>query len=171
MARALFGLGSNVGDRLGFLQAAISELERIGGITLSRTSSVYETEPVGKKDQRDFLNMALELECELDVTALHSKCKKIERQLGRSRTERWGPREIDIDLLYYGDAIISRNGLTVPHPEIINRRFVLIPLAELAGTFIDPVRQRSIAGLLESCPDTSRVTKTAFSTHLHSLGV
>ncbi len=171
MPRVFLGLGSNLGDRLGFLQAAISELERVRGITVSKASSIYETEPVGKKDQPDFLNMSLELECDLDVAALHSICKEIERRIGRNGTERWGPREIDIDLLYYGDTVISSDRLIVPHSEIINRRFVLIPLAELADEFVDPVRHRSIAELLESCRDTGRVTKTSYPVHPHTLGV
>jgi len=171
MPRVFLGLGSNLGDRLGFLHSAISALEGVAGITVSKASSVYETEPVGKKDQPDFLNMALEIDCALDVAALHAECKRIERGLGRNRTERWGPREIDIDLLYFGDTIISGDRLVVPHPEIINRRFVLIPLAELADGFIDPVQHQSIRRLLESCSDTSRVTKTAFSAHSQTLGV
>jgi 2-amino-4-hydroxy-6-hydroxymethyldihydropteridine diphosphokinase len=171
MPRVFLGLGSNVGDRLGFLQVAISELQRVAGIKVAKRSSIYETEPVGKKDQPDFLNMALELECKLEVTDLHSKCKEIERRVGRSTGERWGPREIDLDLLYYGDAIISGSRLTVPHPEIASRKFVLVPLAELADAFIDPVRGQTIGELLESCPDTSRVTKTAFSAHSHAVGV
>lgn len=171
MPRAFLGLGSNIGDRLGFLQSAIAELERAEGISIVGASLIYETEPVGKKDQPDFLNMALEIEADADVTALHATCKEIERRIGRSGTERWGPREIDIDLLYYGDAVISTNRLTVPHPEIVTRRFVLIPLAELDSDFIDPVRHRSIGELLALCADTCRVTKTSLSAHVHTLGV
>jgi 2-amino-4-hydroxy-6-hydroxymethyldihydropteridine diphosphokinase len=171
MPRAFLGLGSNIGDRLAFLQSAISELERVDGITVVSLSSIYETEPVGKKDQPDFLNMALELETDADVTALHATCKEIERRIGRGGTERWGPREIDIDLLYYGDAVVSTDRLTVPHPEIVTRRFVLIPLSELDRNFVDPVRRCSIGELLALCRDTGRVTKTALSAHHHTLGV
>jgi 2-amino-4-hydroxy-6-hydroxymethyldihydropteridine diphosphokinase len=126
---------------------------------------VYETEPVGKKDQPEFLNAVVELSTELGAFELFTACKRIERQIGRSRSERWGPREIDLDVLYVGEGRISQDELVLPHPEISRRRFVLVPLAELAPSFVDPVHKASVSELLAICPDSSTVGKTA-----HSIG-
>jgi 2-amino-4-hydroxy-6-hydroxymethyldihydropteridine diphosphokinase len=87
--------------------------------------------------------------------------KEIEQQLGRTETERWGPREIDIDVLYYGDVVVKDADLCLPHPEIANRRFVLIPLKEIAATFVDPLHKRTIDELLRCCPDTSAVRRSS----------
>ncbi|MBI3112165.1 MAG: 2-amino-4-hydroxy-6-hydroxymethyldihydropteridine diphosphokinase [Ignavibacteriales bacterium] len=157
------GLGSNRGDRLAFLRSALRELRRLKNTALVHSSSVYETEPVGKKDQAYFLNAVVELSSELSVTALQRECRTIETLLGRTKTERWGPREIDLDLLYYGREVYVSEDLVVPHPERVNRRFVLLGLHELAPDFLDPVLHRSMADLLQSCQDQSAVAKTQFS--------
>lgn len=157
------GLGSNRGDRLAFLRSAVRELGRLNNTALVHYSSVYETEPVGKKDQAYFLNAVVELSSDLSVTALQGECRTIETVLGRTKTERWGPREIDLDLLYYGSELHVSEDLVVPHPERANRRFVLVGLHELAPDFLDPVLDRSVADLLLSCQDRSEVTKTQFS--------
>jgi 2-amino-4-hydroxy-6-hydroxymethyldihydropteridine diphosphokinase len=167
MTDAYVGLGSNLGDRLRFLQSAVQALDRVRGTSIRRTSSVYETEPVGKKDQPFFMNMIVELRTELDVLELHGACKLIEKSVGRTTAERWGPREIDLDILYFGKECISRPDLTIPHPEIPRRRFVLVPLAELAPEFIDPLSGQSIDGLLAACPEWSAVTKTAHTVQSH----
>ena len=160
MHRVLVGLGSNVGNRLEFLQRAIDELGRTPGVVIRSISSVYETEPVGKKDQPQFLNAAIELHCSLSAAQLYGRLKDIERTIGRTPSERWGPREIDLDLLYFDDAVIESSSFIVPHRESSNRRFVLVPLSEIAGEFVDPVRMQSIRTLLESCPDHSEVIKS-----------
>ncbi len=157
------GLGSNRGDRLAFLRSAVRELGRLNNTALVHYSSVYETEPVGKKDQAYFLNAVVEMSSDFSVTDLQSECRKIETALGRTKTERWGPREIDLDLLYYGSELHVSEDLVVPHPERTNRRFVLVGLHELAPDFLDPVLNRSMADLLLSCQDRSEVTKTQFS--------
>jgi len=162
MHRVLVGLGSNVGDRLEFLQTAVRELERTPGITVKSISSVYETEPVGRKNQPQFLNAAVEIGWSGNAPQLYERIKEIERSIGRTPSERWGPREIDLDLLYFDDEVIENPMFIVPHRESSNRRFVLVPLSEIAADFIDPAKKRSIRSLLASCADTCEVVKSPF---------
>lgn len=157
------GLGSNVGDRLTFLRSAVRELGRLEGAGILRCSSVYETEPVGKRDQAYFLNAVVELSSDESLTSFHQHCRAIETGLGRTKTERWGPREIDLDLLYFGSERHTEADLIVPHPETAKRRFVLVGLHELAPGFMDPVLKKPIAELLRECQDASGITKTRFS--------
>jgi 2-amino-4-hydroxy-6-hydroxymethyldihydropteridine diphosphokinase len=166
MHRALVGLGSNVGDRLGFLQKAVDELEHTPGISVVSISSVYDTEPVGKKDQPQFLNAAVELRSMLPASELYERMKEIERRIGRMPSERWGPREIDLDLLYFDNEVIESPTFTVPHKESSNRRFVLVPLSEIAGDFVDPVQGCSVRVLLKRCPDTCAVVESPYTLHL-----
>ncbi len=163
MKHIFVGLGSNVGDRLAFLRSAVRELGRLEGTGIVQCSSVYETEPVGKRDQAYFLNAVVELSSDGSVASFHQRCQAIETGLGRTKTVRWGPREIDLDLLYFGSERHTAGDLIVPHPETANRRFVLVGLHELAPGFMDPVLKKSIADLLRLCQDTSGVTKTRFS--------
>ena len=134
MVRAYIGLGSNVGDRLGFLQRAVSRLRATTGVDVVRVSSVYETEPVGVIDQGWFLNAAVAIETTLSPVALLERTQAIERALDRVITRRWGPRTIDLDILLYGDWELKTETLEIPHPELQRRAFALIPLLE-----IDPV--------------------------------
>ena len=161
MSRVFIGLGSNIGDRATYLQQALSELENLPQTTVNKYSSVYETEPVGVKGQPRFLNMVVELDSLLRPDDLIHELKEIEQRVGRTLSERWGPREIDLDLLYYGGEMLNETSLHVPHPEISNRRFVLVPLKEIAAEFLDPLRHLSIEELLQQCSDTSSVRKTA----------
>lgn len=170
MARAFLSLGSNVGDRLSYLRLATAAVAQLPKTTIVTVSSIYETEPIGKKDQPDFLNAAIELKTGLSPRELFVMIKEVEVQLGRTTTERWGPREIDLDLLYYDSLIFDDVKLRIPHPEILKRRFVLIPLAEIAAGLIDPVHQRSIHDLLQTCPGTNLVTKTSFTLYEQFLG-
>ena len=169
MHRVLVGLGSNVGDRLGFLQSAVRELERTPGVSVTSVSSVYETEPVGKKDQPRFLNAAIELSCFVSAAQLYDRMKEIERVIGRIPTERWGPREIDLDLLYFDDDVKMGPTFIIPHREASNRRFVLVPLAEIAGDFVDPAKGCTVRSLLENCPDTCEVALSSFRLHSSAL--
>ena len=144
--RAYLGLGSNLGDRLANLQRAVDLLDATPGIRVERTSSVYETDPVGPP-QPDYLNAVAELRTTLTARALLEACLAVEQALGRVRDERWGPRTLDVDVLTYGDERIDEPGLTVPHPRMHERAFVLIPLRELEpdpplpdGRSIDDVR-------------------------------
>jgi 2-amino-4-hydroxy-6-hydroxymethyldihydropteridine diphosphokinase len=134
---AFIGLGSNLGDREGNLRAALARLAELGEV---RASSFRETDPVGVTDQPKFLNAAAELSTDLPARDLLDALLAIERDLGRDRAreERWGPRTLDLDLLLYGDDVIDEPGLTVPHPRLAERRFVLEPLHELAPGLLLP---------------------------------
>jgi 2-amino-4-hydroxy-6-hydroxymethyldihydropteridine diphosphokinase len=123
-------LGSNLGDRAGYLEAAREALPD-AGITLVRASRVAETEPVGVHDQPRFLDQVLEVETSLEPRPLLEAVKKIEQQLGRSARQRWGPREIDIDILRYDGRTVDEPGLQIPHAELQNRPFLLVLLADL----------------------------------------
>ena len=137
--RVFVGLGSNVGDRLEHLRRAVLELAATDGIDVVATSSVYETDPVGPA-QPDFLNAVVELETSLAPGELLARLKAIERTVGRSPSqERWGPREVDLDLLLYGDETIDTVDLKVPHPEMYVRAFVVVPLRELDASLADEI--------------------------------
>ena len=126
--RAYIGLGSNLGDRIGNLQAAMEKLA--DGLEIVAASSVYETDPVGPP-QPDFLNAVCLVETDLGPQELVALLKKVEAEVGRTPSERWGPREIDLDLLLIGDAVVDLPDLKVPHPELTSRAFVMVPLLEL----------------------------------------
>jgi 2-amino-4-hydroxy-6-hydroxymethyldihydropteridine diphosphokinase len=160
MSRIFIGLGSNLGDRAKYLHQALWELENLHQTTVKKYSSIYETEPVGVKEQPKFLNMVVELDSTLRPDDLVRELKEIEHRAGRTLGEHWGPREIDLDLLYYGGEMLNEAELQVPHPEISNRRFVLVPLKEIAAEFQDPLRHLSVEELLQRCSNTSAVRKT-----------
>lgn len=129
---AWLGLGSNVGRRAHMLAAAIDALQAQEGLELLATSSVYETDPVGVTDQPAFLNMVARFSCRLSPMKLLEAVQAIERRLKRVRTIRWGPRTIDVDVLLLGEERVATEDLTVPHPELTKRQFVLVPLAQVA---------------------------------------
>ena len=129
--RWYLGLGSNVGDRERYLRQALDRLDEAPGVTVRATSSLYETDPWGDADQPPFLNLVAEVVATLEPLELLAEAKRIEREVGRQPRRRWGPREIDIDLLLAGDLRLHTPELTVPHPRLTERQFVLVPLAEL----------------------------------------
>lgn len=131
MAEAALGLGSNMGDRAGHLTRAVEALSLLDGIEVGPISSIWETAPWGIEDQPHFLNACVLIETILPPLDLLDACLAIERAHGRERSQRWGPRTLDIDILFYGDAQIKGDRLTLPHPRLTDRSFVLAPLAEI----------------------------------------
>ena len=151
-------IGGNLGDRRANLALTIQLITDRCGIIVQR-SSVYETAAWGIEDQPDFLNQVLFLETELKPHALLDNLLSIEQDLGRFRGEKYGPRVIDIDILLYNDSIIHEPGLQVPHPRMASRRFVLTPLAEIAGELIHPENGKNISQMLDECEDLLPVNK------------
>ncbi len=135
------GLGSNLGDRIFQLQQALTRIGNLHETTLKKRSKVYETEPIGPVSQGKFLNMCASIETTLQPAELLKECLEIERMLGRERTERWGPRTLDIDLLAYEGVESTDPGLTLPHPKLHQRGFVLKPLQDIAPGLIVHGRQ------------------------------
>jgi 2-amino-4-hydroxy-6-hydroxymethyldihydropteridine diphosphokinase len=152
-------LGSNLGDRAANLEAARNKTQSFASIR--KLSSVYKTAPWGKPDQPDFYNQVIAIETDLSPEDLLVALLRVEKELGRNRLEKWGSRTIDIDILFYNNSSISQERLTIPHPEIANRRFALIPLQEIAPDFVHPVLQKSITRLLEACRDTLKVERVS----------
>ena len=148
MSIVYIGLGSNVGDRHRNCLTAI-ELLRQNGLLVARQSSMHETEPWGVTDQPEFVNMTVETETDLAPIKLLELLKKIEKDMGRQDTMKWGPRIIDLDILLYDDIIMKTDSLTIPHSLMHERAFVLRPLSEIAGNFIHPVLKKSITDLLK----------------------
>ncbi|BAU26166.1 2-amino-4-hydroxy-6-hydroxymethyldihydropteridine diphosphokinase [Aneurinibacillus soli] len=140
--RVFFGLGSNMGDKEGTLQEAVRLLDAVSGIQVLRSSSLYETDPVGYVEQDVFYNLVLEADVILPPQALLEETQRIEQQLGRTRDIRWGPRTVDIDILLYGEQQEDTEALCIPHPRMAERAFVLVPLAELVPHQVIPMPAR-----------------------------
>jgi len=149
MSTAYLSAGSNIGDRIGYLQQANNLLKDIEDITVVASSSIYETEPVGFRDQEWFANAVLEIVTKLSPGELLAECLRIECQLGRERNpeNRWGPRTIDLDILFYDNEVILEESLQIPHPRMHERAYALVPMLELAPDFVHPVIKKTILEL------------------------
>ncbi len=156
------GLGSNVGDRFKFLVSAAREIKNIPGVTYVWSSSVYDTDPWGNPDQARFLNAVVEVETALAPRELLEKVKEIEARLGRKPTDRWGPREIDCDILMYDGLAFHDEVVQVPHVDLEQRRFALVPLREIAPEMVHPVSGLTVEELAASCSDRGKVLMTSY---------
>jgi 2-amino-4-hydroxy-6-hydroxymethyldihydropteridine diphosphokinase len=141
MTRAFLGLGSNLGDRVGRLRAAVAALDGVVAV-----SAVYETAPVGGPDQDDYLNLVVEVDTDLGARDLLAVCARLEEAAGRVRVERWGPRTLDVDILWIDGVTVDEPDLQVPHPRMSGRRFVLAPLRDLAPDLVPAAAVEAAAG-------------------------
>lgn len=157
MARAFIALGSNLGDRPVNLAQAISILKRFS--TIGRRSPIYETEPMYVSDQPMFLNMVVEIETELTPRELLTSLKAAEKQLGREGGVRYGPRLIDLDILFYEDQVVNEPHLKIPHPHLAERVYVLKPLCDIAPHLIHPVSGSTMDKLLSNLPDQGGIER------------
>lgn len=158
MNKAYLLIGGNEGNRQAHLNQAVQEIERACG-KISLSSSIYETAAWGIHDQPSFLNQALLVNTPYESLALMNALLEIEEKLGRKRREKYGPRIIDIDILFFNEEIIDLPGLQVPHPELQNRRFALVPMNQIAPDLVHPLLKKTIRQLLDECEDTLDVKK------------
>lgn len=156
---SFIGLGSNMEKPVDRCLEGIEYLKALKGSQVLRRSSFYRTEPVGFLDQEWFINAVVEIRTALTAQELLQELQSIERQMGRQRPVKWGPRIIDLDILLYGQEVIETDSLVVPHPELHKRRFVLEPLYEIASYTIHPAFGVSVAGLRERLSDNNKVEK------------
>ena len=156
MNTAYLGTGGNEGHTESFLEYAENHLLALGHKILSK-SKIYETSAWGNHDQPNFLNRVIKIETSKSPEELLADCLFIEKSLGRERKDKWGPRKIDIDILFFNAEIIRREELTIPHPFIQERKFVLVPLNEIAESFLHPVLNKTIFTLLMECEDKLNV--------------
>lgn len=152
----MLSLGSNIGPRKRRIRDAIQRISN-SILTNVQASALYETEPVGFTDQPVFINVVIIGETELSPIDLHEACKGLELAQGRVHRERWHEREIDIDVILFGDEVVETKELSIPHPRMHERRFVLVPAAEIARTMVDPLTGCSMEELLIICQDKSGV--------------
>ncbi len=153
----ILGLGSNIEPRHDYLLKAISELLKIG--TVKKKSSIYETEAWGNKNQSDFYNAIIKFDSSLSPSALIKSIKKIEKLIGRKQTSHWGPREIDIDIIFCQDYTYDGSDLKIPHPQYAERRFILEPLLEIDENFVYFEGDKTIYDILSLCKDRSSIHK------------
>ena len=161
MAHAYIGFGSNIDDRFNYIAQALRLLLEADSVSLIQISSLYETEPVGYEEQGWFLNGVVAVETDLSVHQLLALLKGIEQLVGRQHRARWGPREVDLDLLIYDQCCINTSNLIVPHPEMHRRSFVLVPFAEIAPDVLHPIFQQNIRTLLSNLNDEKAVKLAA----------
>lgn len=158
----IFLLGSNLGNRQASIETAVRELSKEIGQP-ENMSSIFESSPWGKIDQPSFLNRVVSIRTSLDPFNVLQKCLHIEQSAGRVRTEHWGPRTIDIDILYFGNRIVDAPNLKIPHPGITERRFTLLPLCEIYPELIHPISGMTHLQMLAACPDQGEVSR--FNVH------
>ncbi len=157
MIQIYFGLGTNLGVREDNLRAAIREISK--DFTIEKSSPIYESEPVGVVNQPKFLNMVLRTFTDIAAHDVLARLKEIEKRLGRVKSEINGPRLIDIDILFYGDAVIETNDLVIPHPRLQERAFVMVPMMDVAPELMHPIFKKSIRELSAALGDFSHAVR------------
>jgi len=157
MRRAFIGLGSNLGDRLSNILFSIKEIQKIRGVKFKQVSGLYVTEPVGYVHQNEFLNAVVELGISINPENLLGELIKIEKRMGRTREVKWGPRIIDLDILLIETKVSKTGKLILPHKELANRRFVLVPLQEIASDFLIGGSGKTVKKLLNDTKDNGKV--------------
>ena len=150
MSKVYIGLGSNKGDRIGFLHYAVAELESDIGIKILALSSLYETKPYGVEDQPNYLNAVVLIETNYTPIEVYHKVKAIEKIVGRTKSKRWGEREIDLDIILYDSIIYKDDLIEIPHKEYCKRDFVLVPLHEIGNDILDPITGQSIGEIIKN---------------------
>lgn len=159
MAECYLSLGSNLGDRLRYIKVGLESISKSSGVEVLKTSSIYESDPVDYVNQPAFLNLAAEIQTHIGPLLLLRVLKAIETEVGRIPRERSHEREFDVDIIFYGNLQVDSENLVIPHPRAHLRRFVLVPIAEIAPDYVHPVFKKTINQLLMDCPDKSRVVK------------
>lgn len=151
--------GSNIGDKIGYIQQANNLLNFSNGIKIIESSTFYESEPVGKKNQDWFINAVIKLETSLSPQELFETCLRIEKQLGRVRDpdNRWGERTIDLDILFYDNEIINTDSLKIPHPRVHERAFALVPMLELDPEYVHPIIKKTVFDIHSELEDPEEV--------------
>ncbi len=167
MCPAYIGFGSNIGNRMEYIDNAIRCIAEVDGVNLKKVSSLYETAPIGYEQQPHFLNGVAAIQTRLTPQHLLHILKHIEIKVGRQQRIRWGPREIDLDVLLYADVSLSESELVIPHPEMHLRRFVLVPLAEIAPQVVHPRFGETIHSLLQHLNDTTPVNFKQHATYFN----
>ena len=159
MALVYLSLGSNKGDRIGYVQQATSLLNGFDGINVIQSSSLYETEPWGVNSENWFVNAVIQISTSLSPQSLLIQCQKIESMLGRNRDieGHYGDRNIDIDILFYDDNVINDKNLSIPHPHFHERAFTLIPMLELTPDFVHPISKKNVSDLYEDLENPEMV--------------
>jgi len=160
---AYIGVGSNLGSPGENCLAAMARMDAHESIAIASRSALYETEPFGKTDQDRFVNAVVQIDTVLTPEELLETLLKIEQDMGRVRKEKWGPRIIDLDILFYEDRIIKEKALEIPHPGIPERSFVLIPMKEIAGNYVHPQLQKTISALCEPLANPEKVRRLSTS--------
>src|SRR5690625_1377286 len=156
MNQAFIALGTNIEPRKEHLEKALHLLAQDEGVKVGETSSIYQTAPVGYTEQADFLNLVIQIKTTHSSIHLLDACQKIEQQLGRNRGIRFGPRTIDLDILVYNQEDRKTDRLTIPHPRMHERAFVLIPLAEIAPSLMIPTINQQVSGLIRDLPSEAK---------------